>query len=153
MDRTKLTIRWIAIAVILAASAAAIARDQLATLIALTPADMKFVADVVQPGLSTSILVGDPAKRGVYAVHSKLPPNFKLAPHSHAEPWRIATVLSGTLYYSAGDTFDVSKLKALGPGSVLVEPRGAAHFAMTKGEAVLLHIVGEGPAGVTAIGK
>jgi hypothetical protein len=36
------------------------------------------------------------------------------------------------LYYSYGDTFDEKELKALGPGSLLVEPRDAPHFAMTK---------------------
>ncbi len=60
-------------------------------------------------------------------------------------------MLSGTLYYSAGDTFDESKLRVLGPGSVLVEPRGVAHFAMTKGEEVMLHIVGEGPVGTNPV--
>jgi hypothetical protein len=32
-------------------------------------------------------------------------------------------------------------------------PRAQAHFAMTKGEEVLLHIVGEGPAGTAAVQK
>jgi hypothetical protein len=62
-------------------------------------------------------------------------------------------VLSGTLYYGYGDTFDESKLRALGPGSELVEPKDAPHFAMTKGEEVMLHIVGQGPAATNPVRK
>ena len=119
-------------------------------LFALTPGEMKFVSDPVRPGLATAVLVGDPSKPGVYAVHTRIPANFKLEPHSHSEAWRIATVVSGVLYYSAGDKFDESKLKALGPGSLVVEPRHVPHFAMTKGEEVMLNIVGEGPSGTSA---
>jgi quercetin dioxygenase-like cupin family protein len=75
-----------------------------------------------------------------------LPAKLKIDPHHHSETWRITAVLSGTLYYAEGDTFDESKLKALGPGSLLVEPKGVAHFAMTKDEEVMLHTVAEGPA-------
>src|SRR5258706_992112 len=113
MLKMKKALASFAVAGVLAASAGAIARNDLAALFTRTPGEMKFVADAVQPGLATSVLVGDPSKAGVYAVHTRLPANLKLAAHSHAEAWRIATVLSGTLYYSAGDTFDESKLKAL----------------------------------------
>ena len=44
---------------------------------------------------------------------------------------------------------DETKLRALGPGSLLVEPKGLPHFAMTKGQEVMLHIVAEGSAGTT----
>ncbi len=139
--------------VVAAASAVALAQGNLATLFTLTPGEMKFVSNPAGPGFASSGLVGDPTKAGIYAIHAKLPANLKIEPHSHSEAWRIATVLSGTLYYSPGDTFDERKLKALGPGSVLVEPKDVPHFAMTKGEEVMLQIVAEGPAATNPVRK
>jgi quercetin dioxygenase-like cupin family protein len=129
------------------------AQSNLAALFTLTPGEMMFVSEPARPDLASSVLVGDPSRAGIYAVHTRLPANLKIEPHSHSEAWRIATVLSGTLYYGYGDTFDETKLKALGPGSLLVEPRDAPHFAMTKDEEVMLHIVGEGPAGTNLVRK
>jgi len=149
--RKKLMLLAIAGAVV--ASAVALAQNNLATLFTLTPGEMKFVSNPARPGRASSVLVGDPAKVGVYVMRTKLPANLKIAPHSHSEAWRIATVLSGTLYYGHGDTFDESKLKALGPGSLLVEPKDVPHFAMTKDEEVMLHIVGEGPAATNPVRK
>lgn len=143
----------VAVAVVLVASAVALARSNLDVLFTQTPGEMKFVADPAHAGYESSVLVGDPAKPGIYAVRTRLPANITIAPHSHSEKWRIATVLSGTLYYGYGDTFDERKLKALGPGSLLVEPKNAPHFAMTKGEEVMLHIVGEGPAATNPVRK
>jgi quercetin dioxygenase-like cupin family protein len=153
LHKMKKILASLAIAGALVASAVALAQSNLASLFTLTPGEMKFASDPARSGLASSVLVGDPSKPGIYAVHTRLPANLKLEPHSHSEAWRIATVLSGTLYYGYGDTFDENKLKALGPGSVLVEPRDAPHFAMTKGEEVMLHIVGDGPAGTTAVQK
>ena len=153
MQRLKTILATLAIAGVLAASALALAQSNLAALLTLTPGEMKFVSEAARPDLASAVLVGDPSTAGIYAVHTRLPANLKLEPHSHSEAWRIATVLSGTLYYGYGDTFDETKLKALGPGSLLVEPRDAPHFAMTKDEEVMLHIVGEGPAGTNLVRK
>lgn len=136
---------------LLAIGAIAFARTGLDPLYTQTPQEMKFVADPAHAGYETAVLVGDPTKPGVYAVETRLPANTAIAPHTHGEEWRIATVLSGTLNYAQGDTFDEGKLKALPPGSVLVEPKGVAHFARTGSEPVLLSIVGEGPASTTVV--
>jgi len=57
------------------------------------------------------------------------------------------------LYYGYGDTFDESKLKALGPGSVIVEPKDQPHFAMTKDEPVTIQLVAEGPTATNPVRK
>ena len=62
-------------------------------------------------------------------------------------------MLSGALHCAQGDAFDAGKLKALGPGSLIVEPKGIPHFAMTRGEPVMLQIVGEGPASTDPVRK
>jgi quercetin dioxygenase-like cupin family protein len=129
------------------------ARTGLDVLFAQPYSEMKFVADPAHAGYETAVLVGDPSQAGVYAVHTRLPADITIDPHTHGEKWRIATVLSGTLYYAQGDTFDEAKLRALGPGSLIVEPQDVPHFARTKGEPVLLHIVGEGPASTVRVKK
>lgn len=126
------------------------ARTGLGTLSAQTPSELRFVPDPAHAGYETAVTVGDPSKPGVYAVQTRLPANISIVPHTHGEKWRVATVLSGTLYYAQGPTFDETKLRALPPGSVIVEPQGVPHFARTKGEPVLLNIVGEGPASTVA---
>ena len=133
-----------------ALTAGVYARTELGTLSAQTPAQLRFVPDPAHAGYETAVTVGDPSRPGVYAVQTRLPANITIVPHTHGEKWRIGTVLSGTLYYAQGTTFDESKLQALPPGSVIVEPQGVAHFARTKGEPVLLNIVGEGPASTVA---
>jgi quercetin dioxygenase-like cupin family protein len=134
------------VAVAAVASMLSIAQTDIGMLYTRTRDEMRFVSNPARPGLETAVLVGDPSKAGVYTVRTKLPAKLKIDPHHHSETWRITAVLSGTLYYAEGDTFDESKLKALGPGSLLNEPRGVAHFAMTKDEEVMLHTVAEGPA-------
>lgn len=143
----------VAAALVATAGTAALGQAALDKLFTQTPAEMKFTADPAHAGYESAVLVGDPTKPGVYAVRTKLPANIRIDPHSHPEQWRIATVLSGTLYYAQGDTFDEGKLKALGPGSLLVEPKDVPHFALTRGEDVMLHIVGEGPAGTHPVRK
>jgi quercetin dioxygenase-like cupin family protein len=143
--------RMALVALAVALASAAFARVGLGALFSATPQEMVFVPDPAHAGYETAVVVGDPAAGGVYAVHTRLPANIRIDPHFHSEQWRIATVLSGTLYYGTGATFDERKLKALPPGSVLVEPKDAPHFAMTRGEPVLLHIVGQGPAGTHAV--
>jgi len=139
---------------LLAVAAALVhARGDVDTLFVVPPAEMRYVPDAAHAGYETAVVVGDPAKPGVYTVHTKLPANITIVPHTHGEKWRIANVLSGTLYYAQGDKFDESKLRALPPGSLIVEPENVPHFARTKGEPVLLHIVGEGPASTVPVRK
>lgn len=128
------------------AGAVAWARTSLGTLSASTPSELRFVPDPAHAGYETAVTVGDPSRPGVYAVQTRLPANITIVPHTHGETWRVGTVLSGTLHYAQGAVFDESKLKALPPGSVIVEPQGVPHFARTGNEPVLLNIVGEGPA-------
>ena len=146
--------RWIfAVAGIAIGLTAAHARTGLDVIFTQTPAEMRFVPDPAHAGYETAVLVGDPTQAGVYAVQTRLPANITIVPHVHGEKWRIATVLSGTLYYAQGDKFDETKLRALGPGSLIVEPKDVPHFARTKGQPVLLSIVGDGPASTTALKK
>jgi quercetin dioxygenase-like cupin family protein len=95
-------------------------------------------------GIQTRILKGDPTKAGLYTIQLTVPANTTIQAHTHADD-RVATVISGTWYIGYGSTFDEKKLKALTAGSFYTEPPGAAHFARTGKEPVVLQITGYGP--------
>ena len=92
------------------------------------------------------MLKGDPSKPGLYTMLLRVGPNTKIEAHAHPDD-RVATVLSGTWYFSYGKQFNESALKQLPPGSVYTEPPDTHHFAMTRGESVTIQITGTGPSG------
>jgi quercetin dioxygenase-like cupin family protein len=101
-------------------------------------------------GIQTVTLKGDPTKPGVYALLLRAGPNTRIQSHAHPDD-RVATVVSGTWYLGYGREFDEKALKELPPGSFYTEPPGMNHFAMTKGEAVVIQITGYGPSGTTYV--
>jgi uncharacterized RmlC-like cupin family protein len=118
----------------------------LTTKLALAPDEIKYAAlPGAPPGVTSAIVAGDPSKNGVYVLRNKFPPNSKLLPHSHGDNWRVMTVLAGSIYFGYGEKLEDSKLKRLGPGSVILEPKDTPHYFITKDEEVLLQIVAEGP--------
>lgn len=96
------------------------------------------------------VVMGDPAKPGLYMILLKIAPNTKIAAHLHPDQ-RVATVLSGTWYFGYGDKFDQKQLKKLPAGSIYSEVAGQNHFAMTGTEPVVVEITGFGPSGVTYV--
>jgi quercetin dioxygenase-like cupin family protein len=104
------------------------------------------------PGaLQIATLYGDPAKPEVFVQRFKFPAGLKLRPHFHPDSPRTVAVLSGTLYYSFGEVWDESKLKALPAGTFFTEPPKAAHFAWAKDGEVVLQLTSVGPTGATMI--
>jgi pimeloyl-ACP methyl ester carboxylesterase len=96
------------------------------------------------PGVTTTVLFGDPSKAGFYTIVLFVPANTTIPAHSHRDD-RMATVMSGTWQFGYGDRFSEPALKNLPPGSVYSEPGAANHFARTGAEAVLVQISGFGP--------
>jgi quercetin dioxygenase-like cupin family protein len=121
----------------------------------LAPQEIRYAAanPALPAGVATAVLAGSPAKSGVYVMRVRLPANFKVPPHTHPDGWRTVTVLSGTIYFGYGDTFDESRMKALGPGSFFIEPKDEPHFAMTKGEEVVVHVTAEGPTATNPVAR
>jgi quercetin dioxygenase-like cupin family protein len=111
------------------------------------PDQLKWVTD--PRGYQQAVIVGDPAKPGMYAAHIRFPVNLRIAPHFHPDE-RIVTVLSGTVHFGYGERFDESRLRALPAGSVWTEPAGQPHFAWVKDGEVVLQVIGIGPSGTTA---
>ena len=95
-------------------------------------------------GIQTRILAGDPTKPGPYTIEIRVPPNTRIAAHSHRDD-RSGVVVSGTWYFGYGTRADEANIKALPRGSFYIEPAAEPHFAMTRGEAVVVYLSGMGP--------
>jgi quercetin dioxygenase-like cupin family protein len=109
------------------------------------PSELKWVdaPPSLPPGAKVAILEGNPAKEGPFVYRVKMPDGYKVPPHTHPKPERV-TVISGTLYFGMGETFDKAQAKTLPTGTYGTWPAGMKHFGWAKGETVLqLH--GEGP--------
>jgi quercetin dioxygenase-like cupin family protein len=131
------------IAVVLCIGSASRAED-VGGITMLTPDQMPWGDFPGRPGVKLAIIEGNLKEPAPITMRLKFPPNMKLNPHWHSMTEHI-TVISGTFYFGAGDTLDESKAKSLPPGSAVVNPAKTHHFALTKGEEVVIQIHGIGP--------
>jgi quercetin dioxygenase-like cupin family protein len=99
------------------------------------------------PEARLAVVVGDITQPGPYVVRVKVPGGVKLMPHVHPED-RIYTVISGVFYIGRGKTFDPTKLKAYGPGSVVVLPGDTAHFHWAMSGEYVTQVTANGPLGL-----
>jgi hypothetical protein len=91
-----------------------------------------------------AVLIGDPAKPGLYVEMFKWLPGNMSRPHWHLND-RYITVLKGTWWVGTGNTFEPDTTVALPAGSYVTHFGKEVHYDGAKdGEAWLL-IVGEGP--------
>jgi quercetin dioxygenase-like cupin family protein len=119
----------------------------------ILPGEIKWNEDTKQTGrVETIVLAGDPQKEGLYTMRVKIPAGTKLLPHWHPEN-RTAVILSGTFYYSYGDSFNEDKLKEMPPGTFFTEPVKQPHFAYAKKGDVIIQVTGWGPTGTTQLNK
>ena len=58
---------------------------------------------------------------------------------------RLRAMAGYVVHRLQGETFDVSRLKALPPGSFYMEPPNRTHFAERRDEAVVVQMTGGGP--------
>jgi len=114
------------------------------------PNQIEFKAPL-SPGPQTAVLYGDPTKAGVFVTRVKFATGLKVMPHWHPDEWRTVVVLSGTFYFSIGEQWDESKLKAYPTGTFYSEPSKTPHYAWAKDGEVIVQITGMGPTGTTPI--
>ena len=117
-------------------------------LVHVTAEQLTWIAD--PRGYEQAVIVGDPAKPGMYAARIRFPANLRIAPHFHPDD-RIITVLSGTVLFGYGERFDETTMRALSAGSVWTEPAKQPHFAWSKDGEVVLQVIGMGPSGTTPV--
>ena len=92
--------------------------------------------DSLEEGADYAVLEGDPSQRELFTMRLRLPDGFRIMPHTHPNVERV-TVLSGTLHFGHGDTFDEEAARRLPAGSYLAMPPEMEHFAYAEGETVL----------------
>lgn len=121
--------------------------------IRVTPSEFRFPSEMGGrtgtsgvAGIQTVVLKGDPEKTGLYTIMLRVPPNTRIASHTHPDD-RVATVISGTWRIGYGESFNEAAFRPLPAGSFYTEPAGRAHFAETGAEPVVVQITGYGPSG------
>jgi quercetin dioxygenase-like cupin family protein len=99
-------------------------------------------------GMKMAVLTGNPATAAPYSFMVKVPQGTRIPPHSHPDVWRHSTIISGTLLWAFGDTFDEAAMVALTPGSFWTEPSGANHYGWARDGDVLAVGTAMGPSGM-----
>jgi quercetin dioxygenase-like cupin family protein len=97
-------------------------------------------------GAQITTLIGDPSKAEVVVQRVKIPPNSKIAQHTHSYS-EVITVLSGHYGNAMGD----EKGEVLPPGSVFALPAGHVHHTWTENEEVMVQANFVGPANITFV--
>ena len=98
------------------------------------------------PDVTAAVIAGNPTAGGMYAIFAKYRAGGTSAPHTRPDQ-RVVTVISGTYYLGAGSEFDESKLKPLKPGTTIIVPAKAPHYAAAKDGETIVQEVGIGPSG------
>ena len=105
-------------------------------------------APSIGPGAKTAVIDGDPKSSGPFVMRLKIPAKTTIKLHTHPADENV-TILSGTLYFAAGDKFDPKAAKAFGPGSYFSIGKGKPMFAYSKDSEVVAQLHGTGPWGIT----
>jgi len=110
--------------------------------IMLDPSELTWKDLPSLPGVKIAVIEGPLDKAVPIMFRLKFPPDFKVAPHWHPGIEHI-TIISGTLHMGLGSTFDTSKMRPLGPGSVSIMQPGTHHYVMTREETIgQVHSIG-----------
>jgi hypothetical protein len=107
------------------------------------PKDIKWVEG--NGGAAQAIMVGDPAKPGLYIVLTKWHAHHMSHPHFHPND-RYITVLQGTWWVGTGTKYDPDSTVAMPTGTFVKHVGKQIHYDGAKDEDVTLEILGMGPA-------
>ncbi|TVR97808.1 MAG: cupin [Rhodospirillales bacterium] len=118
--------------------------------IMLTPDQLQWtdIASMAAPA-EIAVIEGDLTKAEPFTFRLRLPAGYRIEPHIHPEYERL-TVLSGTLHFAHGETFDRDQAHELPAGSVAIMAPGEPMFGFTEVDTVIqLH--GTGPWGINYV--
>jgi quercetin dioxygenase-like cupin family protein len=102
------------------------------------------------PGACCAVLEGDLQAAGVlFGYRVMFPDGYRIAPHYHPADEHLV-IVEGTFNMGTGESFDLSATRPLPAGSFAVMPKGAPHFAWTKGKTIV-HVYAIGPWGLTYV--
>ena len=89
------------------------------------------------------LLEGDPKAEMLFTVRFRTGSEFEMKPHWHPRNERV-TILEGKIGVGFGDEIDRDNVTWFGPGDYYVNAKGAHHFVLADGPAVL-QVTGIGP--------
>jgi hypothetical protein len=110
---------------------------------ALTPDQLKYQRNPAT-GSEIAVVMGDPSKAAPFVLRVKYPAGFKAMPHWHPIDVQV-TVLSGTMLWAEGETFDESKLREYPEGSFIMEKAKVPHYQVAKTPVVFQATAAAGP--------
>ncbi len=108
--------------------------------------DVTWVDDPLFKCAKTAILVGDPTKAELIVLRMKIPPHYRIPPHTHPYA-EVVTVLTGSYGNNFGEKFE-PKGEMMKAGSLFVLPAKHAHYTWTGDEETILQIQFMGPRGI-----
>ncbi|HVI27041.1 cupin domain-containing protein [Hansschlegelia sp.] len=101
-------------------------------------------------GIEISVIMGDPAKPGPFALRLRIPPKTIIAPHTHATDETV-TLLAGALVHDMGETMVESRGEPFGEGGFLYLPANMPHSLWTKDQPAVIQVNGSGPFGLNYV--
>jgi quercetin dioxygenase-like cupin family protein len=113
--------------------------------IVVTPAQLVWIDVPLVQGGQAAVLFGNPAKAGTVIMRFKFPANRQTPPHTHPYA-EIVTIISGSIGYGEGSTFDRTKGEMGKAGTFAIVPAQQSHFVWTENEEAVVQIQFEGPA-------
>ena len=112
--------------------------------------DWQDCSAALPPGAKCAVVEGDlKAANVLFGYRVKVPDGYRIAPHFHPADEHLV-VVQGTFNMGMGDRFDAEATRPMKAGSFMVMPKGAHHYAWTKGETVV-HVYAVGPWGITYV--
>ncbi|HVS01700.1 MAG TPA: cupin domain-containing protein [Thermoanaerobaculia bacterium] len=137
-----------ALVLLLGLGAPALAEDEHPGHLMVLPDQLEWKAVASMPaGARAAVLEGDPSKEQDFTMRIEFPANYTIPLHTHPAVERV-TVLSGTLYFAVGDTFDRQKAQAVPAGSLAVMDAGVPMYGFTGDEPVVIQLNSTGPWGI-----
>ena len=101
-----------------------------------------------EQGMQAVPVFGDPSKPGMYVYRNRFAAGNTSRPHFHDQD-RWVTVIKGTWWTDEGDVFRPDKMVPIQQGGFMYHPAGFHHYDGSKGEEVIVQIMGMGPVKTT----
>jgi ketosteroid isomerase-like protein/quercetin dioxygenase-like cupin family protein len=95
------------------------------------------------PGAKIAVLHGNPGGPGGFVLRLQFPDGYQIPVHWHPTGENV-TVVSGSVGFGMGNTFDASALHMYGPGDFAYLPPQQAHFGQAHG-VTIVQVNGRGP--------
>ena len=78
-------------------------------------------------GVESAAVIGDSSQAELYVMVGRIAQGVVFPVHTHPDA-RLSTVLSGTMYYGVGETFEEIEFAAYPAGSVVYTPPDTPHW-------------------------